>query len=223
MNDPKQKLSDSQIRDAGLTDWRQLVPFKLRAHFDTGDFATGMALLDQIGSAAEEANHHPDLLLTYPRLIVTLSSHDVGGITSRDIDLARQISAFAADAGVQADTQAVTEVEWGLDTSNGTDVIEFWAAICDATVADGEIVDPTGVRSNIWLQEHDDSYQPTEGEVEQRWHPDIWVGHDEAQSRIDRALSAGGTMVDDSHAPRFWVLADAQGNRACICTSQTRG
>ena len=50
---------------------------------------------DAVRAAAEEANHHPDITLTYPEVIVTLSSHDVGGITSRDLDLARTIERFA--------------------------------------------------------------------------------------------------------------------------------
>jgi 4a-hydroxytetrahydrobiopterin dehydratase len=56
--------------------------------------------VNRIGASAEKANHHPDLTLTYPQVRVTLSSHDVGGITSRDIDLARTISGHAADLGV---------------------------------------------------------------------------------------------------------------------------
>ncbi len=48
-------------------------------------FATAVALL------AEEADHHPDMLLTYRRVEVRLSSHDAGGITARDLALARRI------------------------------------------------------------------------------------------------------------------------------------
>ena len=91
------RLSHDQILDAGVDDWRKVLN-RLRARFRTGDFATGVALVDKIGAAADEANHHPDVSLTYPEVIVTLSSHDVGGITSRDIDLARRISGFAAGA-----------------------------------------------------------------------------------------------------------------------------
>lgn len=86
MTDPQRTLSSDEVTqavsgagsDAGLTDWR-LVLGRLTARFRTGDFATGLALVDRIGAAAEEANHHPDLSLTYPEVIVTLSSHDVGG------------------------------------------------------------------------------------------------------------------------------------------------
>lgn len=59
--------------------------------YETGDWRMGMLLAGMIGYLAEAANHHPDLLLTYPRVTVRLSSHDVGGITERDLDLAGRI------------------------------------------------------------------------------------------------------------------------------------
>lgn len=101
MTDPKQKLSAEQIRDADLTGWRQ-TDGTIRAEFATGDFATGLRLVNLIGESAEAANHHPDITLTYPTVTVTLSSHDVGGLTSRDVDLARTVNGHAAHLGVEA-------------------------------------------------------------------------------------------------------------------------
>lgn len=46
--------------------------------------------------------------------------------------------------------------------------------------------------------------------------------HDEASARLDAALKAGGVLVSDASAPAFWVLADAEGNEACITTWQGR-
>jgi 4a-hydroxytetrahydrobiopterin dehydratase len=99
MADPKQILTSDQIAEAGLTAWRREGE-TLTARFATGDFATGLALVNRIGASAEEADHHPDLVLTYPEVAVTLSSHDVGGVTSRDISLARTIDEHAAALGV---------------------------------------------------------------------------------------------------------------------------
>ena len=69
--DPKARLSHDEILEAGLDDWRKVLN-RLRARFRTGDFATGVALVDRIGAAADEADHHPDVSLTYPEVIVTL-------------------------------------------------------------------------------------------------------------------------------------------------------
>lgn len=88
------KLTPEQVAAAGLEGWQQLDD-TLRARFATGDFATGLELVNRIGAAAEARQHHPDLTLSYPAVEVSLSSHDVGGLTDRDLELAREISAIA--------------------------------------------------------------------------------------------------------------------------------
>ena len=100
-------MSDDTTYDAaileqeGLSDWT-FRDGTLHAHFETGDFATGLKLLNRVGEAAEAMNHHPDLDLRYPHLEITLSSHDAGGVTDRDVALARTISELAAGDGVRA-------------------------------------------------------------------------------------------------------------------------
>ncbi len=51
---------------------------------------------------------------------------------------------------------------------------------------------------------------------------DVTVPHDEAPRRVAAALAAGGRLVSDDAAPAFWVLADAEGNEACVSTWQGR-
>ena len=115
-HDPKARLSHDQILEAGLDDWRKLLN-RLRARFRTGDFATGLALVDRIGAAADEADHHPDVSLTYPEVIVTLSSHDVGGITSRDLDLARTDQRVRRRARCRGRHLRAHRARAGLDTA----------------------------------------------------------------------------------------------------------
>ncbi|MDR7328462.1 4a-hydroxytetrahydrobiopterin dehydratase [Corynebacterium guangdongense] len=91
MSNPKKVLSEKQIADQLPEGW-EFIEGEIVADFKTGDFATGVKFVRAIGDAAERANHHPDVLLTYPEVTVSLSSHDVSGITSRDIDLATQIN-----------------------------------------------------------------------------------------------------------------------------------
>ena len=64
MTEPREKLSATQVRDASLADWRQILG-RIKARFRTGDFRTGLALVNKIGAAAEAANHHPDIQLPY--------------------------------------------------------------------------------------------------------------------------------------------------------------
>lgn len=224
-DDPKLKLTADEVHEApGLDDWRFLLT-GIRARFRTGDFATGLALVDRIGAAAEDANHHPDVSLTYPEVIVTLSSHDVGGITSRDLDLARRISGFAAELGAAADVSGLTQLEPGLDTSGPERLGPFYAALLGGDVQGGEPVDPSGQVPGLWFQgpgEEGEVQHLPEPDHEQRWHFDVWVPHDEGERRLQAVLDAGGTLVSDAEAPSFWVVADADGNRSCICTRLNR-
>ena len=218
MSDPKAKLTAAEVREAGLDDWRHLLS-GIRARFRTGDFATGLALVDRIGAAAEEANHHPDVTLTYPEVVVTLSSHDVGGITSRDLDLARRISGFAADLGAEADVSGLIQLEPGLDTAAPERLGAYYAALLGAKLDDGEPVDPSGQVPGVWFQgPGEDGPGLPVGDHEQRWHLDVWVPHDDAERRLRAVLDAGGRLVSDAAAPSYWVVEDADGNRSCICT-----
>jgi 4a-hydroxytetrahydrobiopterin dehydratase len=221
----KDTLSADELRAAGLTDWRRLLSC-LRAKFATGDFATGLAFVNRVGELAERANHHPDVSLTYPEVLISLSSHDVQGITSRDLDLAWQISAVAAELGIGVDTSGLTELELGLDTGHGEGVAPFYAALLAGKANDGGFGDPSGQVAPIWWQQPGDDDDPAaalpEPAVPQRWHLDVWVAEDEAERRVQAALDAGGRLVSDASAPSYWVLEDADGNRSCVCTSAER-
>ena len=93
MSNPQKVLSDKQIADQLPEGW-EFIEGEIVADYKTGDFNAGVKFVQAIGTAADEANHHPDVLLTYPEVTVSLSSHDVNGVTSRDIDLATTINAL---------------------------------------------------------------------------------------------------------------------------------
>ena len=213
-------LSFADVEAAGLSDWRQLFE-ALRTRFLTGDFATGLQLVGRIGELAEEANHHPDVDLRYPHVNVRLFSHDVFGVTSRDVDLARAISTVAAELGVRADPTATSVVEIALDTWDHEEIKPFWRAVLgmgDHPQYDSELRDLSGSQPTLWFQETERHDEPR-----QRFHLDVRVPPEVADSRIADAIAAGGTLVTDEHAPRFWVLADAHGNKACVTTGRGRG
>jgi 4a-hydroxytetrahydrobiopterin dehydratase len=209
------KLTSTQILEAGLDDWRQLAQ-GIHARFRTGSFTKGLRFLTAVTEAAEAANHHPDVTLTYPHVDLLLISHDVGALTSRDVDLARTISSIAAEHGLKPQPGALAEVELALDTAAPAAAGPFWAALLtgDAgNVRGDDVVDPSGRVPLLWFQGTDSHETPR-----QRFHLDVWVPHDVAGERIAAAVAAGGTVVDDSQAPSFTVLADGEGNRACVCT-----
>ena len=210
-----EKLTNQQVLDAGLTDWRKLAQ-ALHARFRTGDFTTGLAFVTAVAAAAEQVGHHPDVTLTYPFVDLKLVSHDVSWVTARDLDLARRISEIARDRGVPAEPGAVTEIELALDTAALAAVGPFWAALLTGgtdALHDLDVVDPSGRVPLLWFQSTDAHETPR-----QRFHIDLWVPHDKAEERIAAAVAAGGRVVDDSPAPSFTVLADPEGNRVCVCT-----
>jgi len=98
MSDDKTVLTESEVAEEQLVAWTYDATDggSLGARFDTGDFATGLRLVNSIGELAEAENHHPDLELTYPAVGVRLTSHDAGGVTARDVRMARSITERAA-------------------------------------------------------------------------------------------------------------------------------
>jgi 4a-hydroxytetrahydrobiopterin dehydratase len=209
------KLPFQRVAETAPTGWVLLFD-KIVTRIPTKDFATGLALVDQIGAAAEAANHHPDLDLRYSAVEVRLTSHDEGGVTERDLDLARTISALAADAGLTPAADGLTHLELGLDSPDAAAIAPFWAAVFAMTAREGEVVDEAGRLPTIWFQRSGSE------EPRQHWHHDLWVDPSEVQPRIDAAVAAGGRLVSDDEAPSFWVLADAQDNKVCLCTWQER-
>jgi 4a-hydroxytetrahydrobiopterin dehydratase len=212
-------LTTEQILDAGLADWRKLAQ-ALHARYLTGDFAAGLRFVTAVSDAAEAANHHPDLTLTYPHVDVRLISHDAGGLTQRDLDLARRISEIAQEQGVRAQPTALAEIELALDTADLAAVGPFWAALLTGSsdsLQGADVVDPNGRVPLLWFQDTDPHRTPR-----QRFHIDLWVPHDLAEERIAAAVAAGGAVVDNDNAPSFVVLADPDGNRVCVCTCLDR-
>jgi 4a-hydroxytetrahydrobiopterin dehydratase len=217
-------LGGQDVEAELLADWRIMFG-ALHARFATGDFATGLRLVDGIGAEAEEQDHHPDLDLRYPHLDVRLSSHDVGGVTQRDVRLARRISDLAAGLGTTARTSQVQVLELALDTHDDEEIKPFWKAVLDLEESAGqpdELRDLRGALPTVWFQQSQ-PLGPDEPEPEQRWHLDVRVPPEVAEQRLAAALAAGGTLVSDEMAPRFWVVADPQGNKACITTWVGRG
>jgi 4a-hydroxytetrahydrobiopterin dehydratase len=88
------RLSDDEINErlASLAGWERLGDALCR-QLSFGTFAEAMAFVNRVAATAEELDHHPDILIEYKTVTLTLSSHDVGGISERDFRLARGIEA----------------------------------------------------------------------------------------------------------------------------------
>jgi 4a-hydroxytetrahydrobiopterin dehydratase len=198
-------------------DWREVLG-GIHADFRAPSFSAAGSLVSAIAEAADAAEHHPDVDVRYPNVVhVVLTTHGAGGLTTLDIDLAREISALAARAGATSQPTAAQAVEIAIDTMDADRIRPFWAAVLGYRVAGGSLVDPLRLGPPVWFQQMDEPRTDRD-----RFHIDISVPHDVAEERIAAALAAGGRLVTDRFARAWWVLADADGNEACICTWQDR-
>ncbi|HXP55188.1 MAG TPA: VOC family protein [Streptosporangiaceae bacterium] len=221
-------LTRQQISDAvGGLGWR----------FAVGVIRTSV-LVDSLASAAEVARVVTDVAgaadgslsldLRPDRVVITLQSHEEGRVRPREIEAAARISAAVDDLGL------VTEPEVGSDGARSVQVLEiaidaldipavrpFWKAVLgygdepgsDGSQPDAGLADPVGQGPTFWFQQMDEP-RPQRNRI----HFDVVVPHDETERRIQAALDAGGRLVNDAEAPAFWVLADPEGNEACVCT-----
>lgn len=207
-------ITPAHFHQAGeVADWRVLAHGAC-AYFRTGSYAAGVALVDAIGRLAIAAEHHPDVDLRYSGVAVRLATHEVDGLSVRDVLLARDISVAARELGVPADPAAVQDVDITIDALAGAEVLPFWRALLGyERTGDEDLVDPRGRWPSIWFQPMD-APRPQRNRV----HVDVWVPHDQAEARVAAAIAAGGRLVSDRHAPAWWTLADPEGNEADVAT-----
>jgi 4a-hydroxytetrahydrobiopterin dehydratase len=226
-------LTGAQITAANLTDWRKLGQ-GLHARYRVGDFTAAVRFVAAVGEAGATVGHHPRVTIGAGYVDLKLISEDAiyrdddGGehvvewTTQQDVDLATRITAIAADQAIPADPAAITAIELALDTAHAATIAPVWAALLtggtDArgrgTIGD-DVRDATGRVPILWFQDTDEHETPR-----QRFHIDVQVPYDVAEQRIAAAVAAGAVVVDDSRAPWTTIVADQDGNKACVGTMQ---
>ena len=175
-----------------------------------------------VSAVGADGQGHLTVDIRSDRAVLRLQSADVLGVTGRDVRLAHDVSGALAARGWQARPGAVQALEIAVDALDIPLVRPFWKAITGYADEPGSelnaaLVDPTGRGPEIWFQQMD-APRPQRNRI----HIDVDVPHEAAGARIDAAIAAGGRLLSDDAAPAFWVLADPEGNEACICTWQGR-
>jgi 4a-hydroxytetrahydrobiopterin dehydratase len=84
---PALSQEDANRHLSGLPDWK-IVSGELVRTFQFKDFRAALGFVNRVGELAEEAGHHPDIDIRYNRVRLGLTTHDAGGITEKDFDLA---------------------------------------------------------------------------------------------------------------------------------------
>ncbi|MFE3456669.1 VOC family protein [Nocardiopsis aegyptia] len=215
------------VQDHG---WRYLLG-TLQASVPVGTLAQAVGLAaDAVAVCGGDADRHLRIDVRPDRIVLTLQSSQCASVTTRDVELARRISAAAGTSGFLPEPgtgagapRSVQLLEIAIDALSIAEIRPFWKAVlgyADEAGAEGPedpLVDPVGQGPALWFQQMDRA-RPQRN----RMHIDISVPHDEAPRRVEAALAAGGRLVSEARAPAFWVLADREGNEACVTTWQGR-
>ncbi len=177
-----------------------------------------------VSAVGADGQGHLTVDVRADRAVLRLQSAAVGAVTGRDIGLAHAVSEALAAQGWQPSQAggAAQALEIAIDALDIGLVRPFWKAILGFADEPGSelpaaLIDPSGRGPAVWFQQMD-APRPQRNRI----HIDVDVPAEEAAARIDAVLAAGGKLLSDAAAPAFWVLADPEGNEACICTWQGR-
>jgi len=227
-HDARTRLSRPEASDAvsGIG-WRLIL-----GEFSTEVLTGSLPLAADVAARAAAvpgAEGHLRMDVRADRVILSLQTAAIGWVTPLDVELAHRISAIASEfrlttqAGAGGPGRSVQVLEIGIDAMDIASIRPFWQAVLGYADEPGHegpqdaLVDPLGQGPAVWFQQMD-APRPQRNRI----HFDVSVPHDEAHQRIAATVAAGGTLVYDAEAPAFWVLADPEGNEACVTTWQGR-
>ena len=217
MEHTKLTRADASAAVTGLG-WRYVLG-EFRTEVQTGSLPLAADVAGR-AAAVPGAEGHLRMDVRADRVIFSLQTAALTWVTTRDVELARQISAVAQEFRLTTRPGRVQVLEIGIDALDIPRIRPFWKAVLgyqDEAGGGNGLVDPVGQGPAVWFQQMD-APRPQRNRI----HFDVAVPHDEAHQRIQAAVAAGGTVVSDAGVPAFWVLADPEGNEACITTWQGR-
>lgn len=207
----------------GLSDWRVLGDGAY-VHFRTRSFAESARLVQAIGGVRGVDDHPPAVDVRAGGVTVRLISiaADYYGMTDRDAEVARRISAVARDLGLPAVPSALQHLMVIPGAPDRAGVMPFWRAALGyeprPDSPDEDMVDPEDRGPAFWIESMDEPRPGGGGAI----HIAVWLPHEHAEARVAAALAAGGRIVRDDFAPAWWTLADAAGNEVDIATTTGR-
>jgi 4a-hydroxytetrahydrobiopterin dehydratase len=216
----QQVISPDEVADrVDARLWRVLL-YRLEAAFRTPDLVAATELAARVAAAAAPLGAVPDVGLRPHRVHVRTTTPGRFGVTETDLALAEAVSRAADELGLAGDPASLTTQEVAIDALDAAAVLPFWQALLGYVRPEGldpafhVLADPHGTGPGYWFQDMD-APRPQRNRI----HVDVTVPHDQADARIAAALAAGGRVVRDAEAPAFLVLADPEGNEACVCAA----
>ncbi len=218
-------MTPKQFLEAeGIEDWR-LLSEGACAFFRTESLAASARFVQAIADLPAASAHPPAIDVRADgvtvRTVTVAETHF--GMSQRDLDLVRAVSALARGLGLAADPTVLQSVLIIPGATDRAAVMPFWRAVLgydprpDSPAED--LVDPRDRGPAFWFEQMDEPRADGLGAI----HIAVWVPPERAEARIAAALAAGGRVVRDQFAPSWWTLADPAGNEADIATVSARG
>lgn len=196
----------------GVDDW-VVLHGGATAVFRAGSLGEAARLAEAVAQVAGFEGSGALLTIADGRLTVRLT-RDMWQLEPRHVELARAVSAAARTQGAVADRASVQEVQLAIAAKPDAIDVKFWRAVLGyAERADDNAVDPLGHGSTVWMQKLGEAKA-----LRHAMHVDVSLAHEQAEARVAAALAAGGRIVDQSEAPRSWILSDRAGNRVCVAS-----
>ena len=206
----------------GTADWR-VVGDGACAFFATESFAASAGFVAAIADLPAISEHAPDVDVRAGGVTVRLLTYadDWYGMSERDVDAARPISALAREQGLTADISAIASFLVVPGSLSTAEIFPFWQAALGyeprRDSPEEDLVDPQGRLPGFWFEAMNEPRGDGGGAI----HVAIWLPHELAEARVEAGLAAGGRLVRD-HSPAWWTLADAAGNEVDISTIKQR-
>jgi len=194
----------------GLEDWVVLHGGP-SAVFLTAGLADAAALAQAVAQLPGLDATRTQLSIVSNRLTVRLT-REIWKIEPDHVSLAREISKLAKSLGAVAAPSQVQEVQFAIAAKPDAIDLGFWrAALGYEPMLEDNAIDPLGVSSTVWMQDLDEA-KP----LRHAMHIDVSLSKESAEARVEAAVQAGGIVVDGSHAPSWWIIADRSGNKVCV-------
>jgi 4a-hydroxytetrahydrobiopterin dehydratase len=189
---------------------------------------SGIAEAAEVARVAAEVagaagDHALQVSLHGGRVGLAVQTRALDAVTERDLALVHRVTdALTARGWRTVPDDRLQLVEIAIDALDIPAVRPFWRAVLGyedqpRSGPEGGLLDPARHGPAVWFQQMD-APRPQRNRI----HLDVSVPHDQLQGRLSAALEAGGRLLTDEYAPAFWVLADAEGNEACLTTWQGR-
>jgi 4a-hydroxytetrahydrobiopterin dehydratase len=180
------------------------------AVFTTGSAAASIRLAGDIAALPCWLEGSGTVLTVVDDMLTVRLTRDMWQLESEHVDMARAVSAVAAEHGAIPVPSAVQEVQLAIAAKPDKIDVAFWRAVLGySAIAEDNAVDPLGHGSTVWMQPLDEA-KP----LRHAMHVDVSVAREHAEERVASALAAGGTIV--VQGTHHWTLSDRSGNRVCV-------